>query len=52
MSSPTEIKPDNTEQLLRAAARQARLAPFLSAAALAFGLGLIIVFLYILLDLF
>ena len=46
MSSPTEIKPDNTEQLLRAAARQAQLAPFLSWAALAFGLGLIIVFLY------
>ena len=46
MSSHTEIKPDNTEQLLRAAARRARFAPFLSWAALAFGLVLIIVFLY------
>ena len=29
VSSPTEIRPDNTEQLLLAAARRARLAPFL-----------------------
>ncbi|MEP7174151.1 MAG: LPS export ABC transporter periplasmic protein LptC [Aestuariivirga sp.] len=45
MSSRTEIEPDNTAELLRAAARRARLAPFLSWAALAFGLGLIILFL-------
>lgn len=46
MSSHTEIEPDNTEQLLQAAARRAQLAPFLSWAAMAFGLGMIIVFLY------
>ena len=44
MSSRTEIQPDNTDELLLAAARRARLAPLLSWAALAFGLGLIIVF--------
>jgi lipopolysaccharide export system protein LptC len=44
MSSHTEIQPDNTDELLLAAARRARLAPLLSWAALAFGLGLIIVF--------
>lgn len=45
MSSHTEIRPDNTDELLLAAARRARLAPLLSWAALAFGLGLVIVFL-------
>jgi hypothetical protein len=45
MSSRTEIQPDNTDELLQAAARRARLAPILSWAALAFGLGLVIVFL-------
>lgn len=45
MSSHTEIQPDNTNELLLAAARRARLAPILSWAALAFGLGLVIVFL-------
>jgi LPS export ABC transporter protein LptC len=45
MSSHTEIEPDNTDVLLRAAARRARLAPILSWAALAVGLGLVIVFL-------
>ena len=45
MSSRTEIQPDNTDELLLAAARRARLAPLLSWAALAFGLGLVIVFL-------
>jgi lipopolysaccharide export system protein LptC len=45
MSSHTEIQPDNTDELLLAAARRARLAPLLSWAALAFGLGLVIVFL-------
>ena len=45
MSSRTEIQPDNTDELLLAAARRARLAPILSWAALAVGLGLIIVFL-------
>lgn len=44
MSSHTEIQPDNTDALLLAAARRARLAPLLSWAALALGLGLIIVF--------
>ncbi len=45
MSSHTEIQADNTDELLLAAARRARLAPILSWAALAFGLGLVIVFL-------
>ena len=45
MSSRTEIQPDDTDELLLAAARRARLAPLLSWAALAFGLGLVIVFL-------
>lgn len=45
MSSHTEIQPDNTDELLLAAARRARLAPLLSWAALALGLGLIILFL-------
>lgn len=45
MSWRTEIQPDNTDELLLAAARRARLAPILSWAALAFGLGLVIVFL-------
>jgi lipopolysaccharide export system protein LptC len=45
MSSRTEIQPDNTDELLHAAARRARLAPLLSWAALACGLGLVIVFL-------
>jgi len=45
MSSHTEIQPDNTDELLLAATRRARLAPILSWAALAFGLGLVIVFL-------
>jgi lipopolysaccharide export system protein LptC len=45
MSSRTEIHPDNTDELLLAAARRARLAPLLSWAALALGLGLVIVFL-------
>lgn len=45
MSSHTEIQPDNTDELLLAAARRARLAPILSWAVLAFGLGLVIVFL-------
>lgn len=45
MSSRTEIQPDNTDELLLAAARRARLAPLLSWAALAFGLGLVIMFL-------
>lgn len=45
MSSRTETQPDNTDELLLAAARRARLAPILSWAALAFGLGLVIVFL-------
>ena len=45
MSSRTEIQPDNTDELLLAAARRARLAPILSWAALAVGLGLVIVFL-------
>ncbi|HUQ35014.1 MAG TPA: LPS export ABC transporter periplasmic protein LptC [Aestuariivirga sp.] len=45
MSSRTEIQPDDTDELLLAAARRARLAPILSWAALAFGLGLVIVFL-------
>ncbi len=44
MSSHTEIQPDNTDELLLAAARRARLAPMLSGAALALGLGLIILF--------
>lgn len=45
MSSRTESEPDNTDELLQAATRRARLAPILSWAALAFGLGLVIVFL-------
>lgn len=45
MSSHTEIQPDNTNELLLAAARRARLAPILSWTALAFGLGLVILFL-------
>jgi lipopolysaccharide export system protein LptC len=45
MSSRTEIQPDNTDELLLAAARRARLAPILSWAALAVGFGLVIVFL-------
>ena len=45
MSSRTEIQPDNTDELLLAAARRARLAPVLSWAALVVGFGLIIVFL-------
>ncbi|MDP1701832.1 MAG: LPS export ABC transporter periplasmic protein LptC [Aestuariivirga sp.] len=45
MSSRTEIQPDNTDELLLAAARRARIAPILSWAALAFGLGLVILFL-------
>ena len=45
MSSRTEIQADNTDELLLAAARRARLAPILSWAALAAGFGLIIVFL-------
>ena len=45
MSSHTEIQPDNTDELLLAAARRARLAPLLSWAALAFGVALVIVFL-------
>jgi lipopolysaccharide export system protein LptC len=45
MSSHTEIQPDNTDELLQAAARRARLAPLLSWVALALGLGLVIVFL-------
>ena len=45
MSSRTETPPDNTDELLLAAARRARLAPILSWVALAFGLGLVIVFL-------
>ena len=45
MSSHTEIQPDNTDELLLAAARRARLAPILSWAAMALGLGLVIVFL-------
>jgi LPS export ABC transporter protein LptC len=45
MSSRTEIQPDNTDELLLAAARRARLAPLLGWAALAFGLGIVIVFL-------
>ncbi len=45
MSSRTEIQPDHTDELLQAAARRARLAPLLSWAALALGLGLVIVFL-------
>ena len=44
MSSHTEIQPDNTDELLLAAARRARLAPLLSWAVLAFGFGLVIVF--------
>ena len=44
MSSHTEIQPDNSDELLLAAARRARLTPLLSWAALAVGLGLVIVF--------
>ncbi len=45
MSSHTEIHSGDTDRLLQAAARRARLAPLLSWAAIAFGLGLIVVFL-------
>lgn len=45
MSSHTETQPDNTDELLLAAARRARLTPVLSWAALAFGLGVVIIFL-------
>ena len=45
MSSHTELHTDNTERLLQAAGRRARLAPYLSLAALALGLGLVIAFL-------
>jgi lipopolysaccharide export system protein LptC len=45
MSSRTDYPPDDTERLLQAAARRARLAPILSWAFLAFGLGLIVLFL-------
>ena len=45
MSSRTEFLPDDTARLLQAAGRRARLAPILSWAAFALGLGLIVVFL-------
>ena len=45
MSSHTELHTDNTERLLQAAGRRARLAPYLSLAALALGLGLVLAFL-------
>jgi lipopolysaccharide export system protein LptC len=45
MSSHTELHSDDADKLLQAAARRARLAPLLSWAALAVGLGLILVFL-------
>ena len=45
MSSHTEFRPDNTDSLLQAAQRRARLAPILGWAFLAFGLGLVVLFL-------
>ena len=45
MSSHTEVQADDTERLLQAAARRARLAPIMSWIAIAFGLGLIVMFL-------
>ena len=45
MSSHTEVEADDTGRLLQAAARRARLAPILSWAALALGLGLVVMFL-------
>ena len=45
MSSHTEIHTDDTDRLLQAAARRARLAPLLSWAAFALGLGFVVVFL-------
>lgn len=44
MSSHTDSNSDVTDRLLQAAGRRARLAPFLSWAVLALGLGLVIVF--------
>ncbi len=41
MSSRTDLGPDNTDKLLRAAANRARLAPLLSGAAVVFGLGIL-----------
>jgi lipopolysaccharide export system protein LptC len=45
MSSHTEVHTDDTDRLLQAAARRARLAPILGWVFLALGLGLIVVFL-------
>jgi len=45
MSSHTEVHTGDTDRMLQAAARRARLAPVLSWAAIAFGLGLVVVFL-------
>jgi lipopolysaccharide export system protein LptC len=44
MSSRTELMPDNSDKLLQAAARRARLAPLLSWFMIAVALGLVVVF--------
>ena len=45
MSSHTEVQADDTDRLLQAAARRARLAPAMSWIAIALGVGLIVMFL-------
>lgn len=45
MSSRTEFQADDTDRLLQAASRRARLAPILSWVATALGLGLVVIFL-------
>lgn len=46
MSSRTELMPDNSDKLLRAAARRARLAPVLSWIMVAIALGLVVLFMF------
>ena len=46
MSSHTDLYPDQTDKLLKAAARRARLAPLLSRAMLALAVGLVGTFIY------
>ncbi|MGB8313350.1 MAG: LPS export ABC transporter periplasmic protein LptC [Aestuariivirga sp.] len=45
MSSHTEVQADDTDRLLQAAARRARLAPVMSWMAIALGMGLVVMFL-------
>ena len=46
MSSHTDLAPDNTDKLLQAAVRRARLAPLLSRLAAAVAVGLVLLFMY------